>query len=149
MTANTEIAERIIAFFNDLDARRWQALSAHASDPVTVDYTSLGADRVEQLNPGQFARRLQRLHTGYRATHHAVTNLIVHIDESRAVATHHGSAWHYLPVNSGQHTWTHFGTYEHHLSRTADIWTIEHLAFTLQFAIGNHHLRDHAESTDT
>jgi 3-phenylpropionate/cinnamic acid dioxygenase small subunit len=136
-----KIIETINSLFVFTDNRDWKAVENCFADKVHFDMTSMGAEKVEVLEPKQIAQMWDEGFNSLEAIHHQAGNHKVEIRENKAIAFCYGIASHYKKTESGKNTRTFVGSYNFHLSKNNERWKIDSFKFNLKYVDGNVDLR--------
>ncbi|MGA0605179.1 nuclear transport factor 2 family protein [Phenylobacterium sp. VNQ135] len=126
----TTLTDMVIAYATALDSRDWPLMRSLLTDPVEIDYSSMGSIR-ETLAVEDWLRRLNTL-SGFDATQHVVTNFRVEVDGERATCTSYVDALHFLTDGGRNHVAHACGVYVHEFVLTAGGWRIRKATFHLR-----------------
>ena len=133
--------DRIIEVLNSLfiftDNSDWQSVENCFADKVHFDMTSMGAEKVEVLEPKQITRMWEEGLSSLDAVHHQAGNYKVEIKENKAIAFCYAIASHFKKTDSADNTRTFVGSYNFHLSKITDDWKIDSFRFNLKYVEGN------------
>ena len=133
--------DRIIDTINSLfiftDNRDWKAAENCFADKVHFDMTSMGAEKVEVLEPKQITQMWEEGLGSLEAIHHQAGNYKVEIRENKAIAYCYGIASHFKKTVSGKNTRTFVGSYSFHLQKDKDKWKIDSFKFNMKYVDGN------------
>ena len=128
--------DKIIEVLNSLfiytDNSDWQSVENCFADKVHFDMTSMGAEKVEVLEPKQITQMWDEGLNSLEAIHHQAGNHKIEIRENRAIAFCYGIASHYKKTESGKNSRTFVGSYNFHLQKDKDIWKIDSFKFNLK-----------------
>ena len=145
-SSNRSEKDKIIETINDLfiytDNRDWENVRRCFSDKVHFDMTSMGAEKIEVLNPTQITDLWDSGLKSLEAIHHQAGNYKVEIIGNSAIASCYGIAFHYRKTKSGRNTRTFVGSYNFHLTKTKSKWLIDSFKFNLRFVDGNMNLEN-------
>lgn len=125
----TALTDMVVAYATALDTRDWALMRSLLTDPVEIDYGSMGSIR-ETIAVDAWLERLNTL-KGFDATQHVVTNFRVEADGDAAVCTAYVNALHFLAEGGTDHVAHACGTYIHAFVRTTDGWRIRKATFRL------------------
>jgi hypothetical protein len=126
------VAETVERVARGADLRQWGAVRAAFADRVELDY---GAP--EHLTAEEIIARWRPLFAGFDATRHALSDLAVRIDGSRASATSRFEAVHRRRGTPGGDEWTLAGRYEFELARSPDGWRVTRMRMIPERSTGN------------
>ncbi len=145
LSEEADVIRTINTLFIETDNRNWGAVKSLFADTVLFDMTSMVGGQ-----PAQFSSQniVDAWHQGLKplqAIHHQAGNYIVTINGSQAEAFCYGIASHYLPNPKNQNTRTFVGSYNFHLSKRGQTWTIDMFKFNLKYIDGNKELTGPAE----
>ena len=133
------ISELVITYARSIDRNDWQALGAHLTDPVHVDFSEAGLP-ASDFPRDAFAGFSGSALSGFDALQHLSPNHVITFDESdpdRALCTSSMFAQHHLEGAEGGDTYVMRGWYENHVVRARDGWKIEKLVQHLSWPEGN------------
>lgn len=138
--------DKIIETINDLfvytDNRDWKKVEDCFAEKVDFDMTSMGADKVEVLEPKQITKMWNEGLSSLDAIHHQSGNYKVETHNNEAVAFCYGIASHFKKTISGKNTRTFVGSYNFHLSKKNNEWRIDSFKFNLKYVDGNKNLEN-------
>lgn len=139
-----DIAETVIRVANLADAQDWKNLRDCFLDEVEVDYTSLAGGEPSTVKADDLIAGWRGTLSGFDATHHQVTNILVTLDGDEAHVNAYIHADHYLEGAPGGDHWLVLGTYDYHLIRTGDGWRVSASKLNVKRLEGNNDLADAA-----
>ena len=132
-----EVVRAIDRLFIATDERDWAAVRDCFAERVAFEMTgSEPATRTPDEIAAGWDEGLRHL----QAIHHQSGNFRVTVDGDQADAACYGTAWHYLPNESGRNTRVFVGSYDFHLARAGEGWKIDRFRFALKFIDGNPNL---------
>ena len=143
-TDKLDITETVIRIANHADAREWEHLRDCFLNEVEVDYTSLAGGEPSTVEADDLIASWRGTLSGFDATHHQVTNILVTLNGDRAHANAYVHADHYLEGVTGGDHWLVLGTYDYRLVRTDDGWRVRATKLTVKRLEGNNDLADAA-----
>jgi len=121
----------------ETDSKNWEAVQECFAGQVIVDFTSMGAEKVETLTPEQITSNWADSLKDVEALHHQAGNYKVMVSEDYAEVFCYGIAIHYRKNKSGNNTRSFVGSYEFRLRHQLDSWKIDKMKFNLKFMDGN------------
>jgi hypothetical protein len=127
----------INTLFTETDNRNWDVVKECFDHQVLVDFTSMGAEKEEQLSPEQITRNWEQGLKDLDAIHHQAGNYKILIKGDSAEVFCYGIATHYKENKSGKNTRTFVGSYEFKLRHQLESWKIDMMKFNLKFMDGN------------
>ena len=142
LIAKDKIIETINTLFISTDNKDWQAVENCFAEKVNFDMTSMGAEKVEVLNPKQITKMWNDGLSPLDAIHHQSGNFMVEIDNNEALTFCYGIASHFKKTISGKNTRTFVGSYNFHLSKKNNEWKIDSFKFKLKYVDGNINLEN-------
>lgn len=137
-----KIVETITGLFVHTDNRDWKKVEDCFAEKVDFDMTSMGAEKVEVLEPKQITKMWNEGLSSLDAIHHQSGNYKVEINNNEAVAFCYGIASHFKKTISGKNTRTFVGSYNFHLSKKNNEWRIDSFKFNLKYVDGNINLEN-------
>lgn len=140
LSDQADVIKTINTLFVETDNRNWVAVKATFADTVLFDMTSMAGGQPTRLSSQNIVDAWDQGLKPLRAIHHQAGNFIVSIDGSQAEAFCYGIASHYLPNVSNQNTRTFVGSYNFHLAKHGQAWTIDRFKFNLKYIDGNKEL---------
>jgi hypothetical protein len=129
------IASVVTHLVHHVDHKEWVELQGLFSDRVETDYRSLFGGDVSDQTRGALV-------DGWRgmlqpiATQHLLGPLVVHHEDSRAVARCHVRAWHHRPGSDGGE-WMIAGHYVFRLAKEQSGWKIAAMRLELFYETGD------------
>lgn len=124
------------------DQGDFAALETLFADAVHVDYTSLFGGTAQTQTPAGLMTAWASVLPGFDQTYHAISNIAVDIEGTRATATANVFTDHYL----GDRHWQVSGQYRYQLERAPAGWQITAMRFTLREETGDRALLEAAEA---
>lgn len=138
------VTETVVRVANYADAREWDLLRVCFTDEVEVDYTSLAGGEPSTVKADDLIAGWRGTLSGFDATQHQVTNILVTLEGDEARVNAYIHADHYLEgAPDGDH-WLVLGTYDYRLVRTDDGWRVRATKLNLKRLEGNNELADAA-----
>lgn len=132
-----KIIETINTLFICTDNRDWEVVENCFADKIHFDMTSVGAEKVEVLEPKQITKMWEEGLGSLDAIHHQAGNYKVEIRDNKAITFCYGIASHFKKNNSEKNTRTFVGSYNFHLSKIDKDWKIDSFKFNLKYVDGN------------
>ena len=126
-------------FFNDVDQRNWEGVSAKMTDSVYVNYTALGGDAAFK-SPDEILNGWKALLPGFERTIHQIHNEAIWVAGNRATATLDAIATHYL----NNDYWTVFVGYDTEFIKEQNTWKLARIDLSLYDQAGNQLLAQQA-----
>ena len=123
------IGDVVLSYATAIDSRDWRLLREILTDPVHIDYSSMGSLN-DDMPTETWVTRLKSLY-GFDATLHMISNLTYAIDGDQAVCTSYVNAMHFLN-DGGTELGAHAcGVYVHELIRAGSSWKVRKCTFKL------------------
>lgn len=132
-----KIIETINTLFICTDNRDWEVVENCFADKIHFDMTSVGAEKVEVLEPKQITKMWEEGLGSLDAIHHQAGNYKVEIRDNKAITFCYGIASHFKKNNSEKNTRTFVGSYNFHLSKIDKDWKIDSFKFNMKYVDGN------------
>ena len=110
------------------DRGNFEAVEKLYADEVELDYTSLTGGEVEHISPRALMTQWASVLPGFDRTRHALSDIAVTLDGTRAEATANVIADHYV----GDLFWQVRGDYRYELQKTDGIWRVTSHTFNLR-----------------
>ena len=110
------------------DQSNFEEVEKLYADEVEMDYTSLTGGEVERISPQALMTQWASVLPGFDRTRHAVSDIAVTLDGTRAEATANIIADHYV----GDLFWQVRGDYRYELQKTDGLWRITSHTFNLR-----------------
>jgi hypothetical protein len=135
MSDRDELVELMARYASIPDTRDWIDLPRTVfTDPVATDFESLFG-HPEAVAPREaLMAATARTFSVFTATHHAITNHRIVIDDDRATIRAHVRAEHWLPTDlagEGPACWLVLGFYDDEAVRTAGGWRLSKVKLTV------------------
>jgi hypothetical protein len=137
LSDQTDVIRTINTLFIETDNRNWDAVKLVFADTVLFDMTSIAGGQPTRLSSQHIVDAWDQGLKPLQAVHHQVGNYLVTINGSQAQAFCYGTASHYLPSANNQNTRTFVGSYDFHLTRHGESWTIDKFTFNVKYIDGN------------
>lgn len=131
------VEDTITDLFVSTDNHDWEAVKRCLGPSVLFDMSSLTGGPASTLSPQQVADGWDAALKALESVHHQAGNYRVSIHGDQADASCYGVAWHYRRNRTERNTRVFVGTYDFHLNRHGERWTIDHFRFNLKFIDGN------------
>jgi hypothetical protein len=131
------IGQVVNTLFLATDARDWDRVRGCFAAKVAFDMTSLVGGSPATLSPAEIAAGWESGLKPIDSVHHQTGNLSVRVDGAEATASCYGIAYHYRRTRSGRNTRVFVGSYDFHLRRQDNGWTIDLFRFKVKFVEGN------------
>jgi len=131
------IIDTITRLFIGTDTRDWAMVRDCFAPRVFFDMSSMTGAEPSEVDVREIVEGWDRGLRHLRAVHHQAGNFRVTVDGDRADAFCYGTASHYLPNASGQHTRLFVGSYDFHLEKDGAAWRIHRFRFNLKYLDGN------------
>lgn len=132
-----DVIKAINTLFIETDNRNWEAVKAVFADTVLFDMTSMVGGKPARLSAQNIVDAWDQGLKPLKTIHHQAGNYLVTINGLQAEAFCYGIASHYLPNLQNQNTRTFVGSYDFHLTRHGQRWTIDRFRFNLKYVDGN------------
>ena len=110
------------------DQGNFEEIEKLYADEVELDYTSLTGGEVERISPQALMTQWASVLPGFDRTRHAISDIAVTLDGTRAEATANVIADHYV----GDLFWQVRGDYRYELQKTDGIWRVTSHTFNLR-----------------
>jgi hypothetical protein len=123
--------------FRSVDEKNWPAAKACLAPRVSVDFTSVTGGEPQDTTDAAIVEGWRESLSHLEAVHHQAGNYEVEVHGEEAAASCYGTAFHYLPNDTGASTRTFVGTYDIHLQKQRGSWRIDGLRYNLKFQDGN------------
>ena len=141
------IIDTITRLFIATDQRDWATVRSCFAPRVFFDVSSMTGNEPAETDAEEIVEGWDRGLRHLRAVHHQAGNFKVTLDGDRADAFCYGTASHYLPNASGEHTRLFVGSYDFHLEKDGAAWRIHRFRFNLKYMDGNLELEGELSST--
>ena len=129
LAQRAEIGDVVLSYATAIDGRDWNLLRSILTDPVHIDYSSMGSLN-DDMPAEAWVTRLKSLY-GFDATLHMISNLTFRVSGETAVCTSYVNAMHFLN-DAGREYGAHAcGVYVHELVRSGGAWKIRKCTFRL------------------
>jgi ketosteroid isomerase-like protein len=115
------------------DSGNFESLEKKFADRIYLDYTSAFGGQIETKTPSELMTTWSELLPGFERTHHAISNVSVHLDGTDASATADVTADHWV---DGQH-WQVGGSYNYQLAKFGNDWKVSKMTFKLKNETGS------------
>ncbi len=129
-----DLLELMSRYANMPDTQDWDELPQSVlCDTFTADFSSLGAP-VTTVSRDAWCQQAKRAFAGWTATHHAITNHRIAIDENRATIRAHIRVEHWAPFEvaaGGPSCWLVVGFYDDVAVRTPEGWRLSLIKLTV------------------
>jgi len=140
LSDQSDVITTINTLFIETDNRNWSAVKGVFADTVLFDMTSLGGGQPTRLSSQSIVDAWDQGLKPLRAIHHQAGNYVVTLNGPEAEAFCYGIASHYLPNATNQNTRTFVGSYNFHLTKHGQRWSIDRFKFNLKYIDGNREL---------
>jgi SnoaL-like domain len=131
------IQDTITDLFVGTDNRDWEMVKRCFAPSVLFDMSSLTGSPAVTLVPQQIADGWDSALRALEGVHHQAGNFRISIHGDQADATCYAVAWHFRRNRSEKNTRQFVGSYDFHLCRQGERWTIDVFRFNLKFIDGN------------
>jgi SnoaL-like domain len=131
------ISQIINTLFVATDARDWARVRGCFAEKVAFDMTSLVGGSPSTLTPAEIAAGWETGLQPIEWVHHQTGNLSVSVQDREADASCYGIAYHYRRTYSGRNTRVFVGSYDFHLRKGGEGWTVDLFRFKVKFVDGN------------
>ena len=129
-----DLMELMSRYANMADTQDWDELPRSVlCDEFTCDFRSLGTP-VMTLSRDAWCRRSEQVFARWTATHHAITNHRIAINEDRATIHAHVRVEHWAPSEiaaGGPNCWLVVGFYDDVAVRTPEGWRLSSVKLTV------------------
>ncbi len=129
-----ELVELMSRYANMPDTQNWDELPLSVfCDEFTVDFGPLGPPAAT-VSREAWSRQGKQAFAGWAATHHAITNHQIAIDEDRATIRAHIRVEHWAPPEvaaGGPNCWLVVGFYDDVAVRTPEGWRLSSVKLTV------------------
>ncbi len=127
----------VLALTRAVDERDWDGVRAAFAPSVLFDMSSMGAGPATDTPGAEIAAAWEEGLTHLEAVHHQMANFEIELVDDGANVFCYGTAYHYLPNDTGRNTRTFVGTYDFHLTPIEGTWRIDAMRYDLKFIDGN------------
>ena len=131
------VKEVVTRLFIHTDDRDWSRVRACFADKVLFDASSLTGEDPQTVPAAYIISGWEVGLEGVHALHHQVGNFLISVQNGNADVFCYGTAYHYLPNDTGRNTRTFVGSYDLHLVKLHGEWKIDQFRFNLKFVEGN------------
>ena len=126
------VEDTVNELFLATDLKDWQRVKATFADQVLFDMTSLvGGDPVE-MTPQAIVDAWAEGLGPVQSVHHQTGNFVTSVDGDAATVSCYGTATHFRPEQEKRLT-VFVGSYDFHLTRVGDRWTIDIFRFNAKY----------------
>ena len=119
------------------DTKDWEELPLTVfTDRLVCDFESVGGGPPREVERTVFVDGVRTFFAGWQATHHAITNHRIHIDDDVATICAHVQAQHWLPAEVApppRNRWLVVGFYDDEAVRTPDGWRLRSVRLTATY----------------
>lgn len=129
LSERAEIGDVVLSYATAIDGRDWDLLRSILTDPVHIDYSSMGSLN-DDMPAEAWVTRLKSLY-GFDATLHMISNLTFRVSGEAAVCTSYVNAMHFLKEDGREYGAHACGVYVHELIRVGGAWKIRKCTFRL------------------
>jgi len=123
--------------FRSVDERDWDEAEACLAPHVDFDMSSLTGKPPARLDAAEIVAGWRGSLDRLKAVHHQAGNHEVEVRGDEAALFCYGTAFHFLPNESGRNTRTFVGTYDMRLRKHRGGWRIDRLRYDSKFLDGN------------
>jgi hypothetical protein len=133
----SDIKDVVNRLFVGTDNRDWSAVLECFADNVHFDVSSMTGEAPKEMTAMEIVEGWQEGLKHLEAIHHQAGNFLIEVDSADAKVFCYGTAWHYLPNESGRNTRIFVGSYDFGLTYRRYRWKIKAFKFNLKFIDGN------------
>lgn len=131
------VISTVTRLFRTVDERDWQGVETCFAPTVNLDMTSLAGGEPEITTPAAIIDTWKQTLASLEAVHHQAGNYEVTVRGQRADASCYGTAFHYLPNETGMNVRRFVGTYDIGLHKRRGRWCVDSLRYKVKFVDGN------------
>ncbi|MGV6846574.1 MAG: nuclear transport factor 2 family protein [Lutibacter sp.] len=137
-TEREQVVETINRLFYYTDYQEWGHLINEVfSEKITLDMTSLGAQKVEILSAEQICDVWKKGFENIDAVHHQAGNYMVTINGNSAKVKAYAMASHYKKNAKNGPIREFVGSYDFKLKKELNSWKLYYFKFNLKYILGN------------
>jgi hypothetical protein len=133
----SDVKDTVNRLFIGTDNRDWPAVLECFAEHVHFDVSSMTGEAPKEMTAKDIVAGWDEGLKHLEAIHHQAGNFLIDIDQSEAKVYCYGTAWHYLPNQSGRNTRAFVGSYDFGLFYWRGRWKINAFKFNLKFIDGN------------
>ena len=137
LTDREELVELLARYASIPDTKDWDELPRTVfADRVLCDFESVGGGPAREVERDVFVDGVRTFFAGWQATHHAITNHRIRIDDDVATIRAHVHAQHWLPPDVApphRNRWLVVGFYDDEAVRTPDGWRLRCVRLTVTY----------------